>query len=63
MEGVPGGWPGYEHKPVDATSYHEPTTVPVTEAPRTTTPPGKESKGIGKLFKRKPVAEQGMETR
>ncbi len=65
MEGIPGSWPGHEqyHEP-EPTAYHE-TTAPVVEPPRTVSPPEKEKKGLGKLFKRKPVSisEQGTGTR
>lgn len=60
MEGIPGSWPGHEqyHEPEPA-AYHD-TTAPMVEPPRTVTPE-REKKGLGKLFKRKPVSmnEQG----
>lgn len=47
MEGLPGSWPAQEPE----------QTVPVQERPR------EKSGSLGKLFKRKPVAEQGMAAR
>lgn len=54
MEGVPGGWPSHD---VQEEPMFDENTPPSDGRPREKT--GR----MGKLFKRKPVAEPGMEVR
>jgi hypothetical protein len=66
MEGIPGGWPAHENPEYQPAPVHNSTTIPQETAvppgtARKGSPTGDEkSKGLRKLFKRKPVAEQGM---
>ncbi|KIW70510.1 hypothetical protein PV04_02772 [Phialophora macrospora] len=65
MEAIPGGWPAHENPEYQPMPVHDSTTMPqetvVPGTAREFSPPVDEkSKGLRKLFKRKPVAEQGM---
>jgi hypothetical protein len=63
MEGIPGGWPSHEN---EHPAYRQTETSDVLHDPippdtgRATSPATEDKKGFRKLFKRKPVAEQGM---
>jgi len=72
IDGIPGGWPKHEHgAPAHDITTGTPTTTgataPMTSVsqPERNVSPGESGKSrtLGKLFKRKPVGEQGMETR
>ncbi len=65
MEGIPGSWPTQEPHDYQAAPGYDSATLPhESVAPgtaREVSPTAEEkSKGLRKLFKRKPVGEQGM---
>jgi hypothetical protein len=58
MEGIPGGWPAHDEADVPGV-----VDGGVGGAAADGAAPPERSRGLGKLFKRKPVGEPGVEAR
>ena len=60
MEGIPGGWPAHDSYEQHPALVGDPVESTAPGTARETSPTAEEkSRGIRKLFKRKPVAETG----